>query len=105
MESNPSSITLPSIDFHRHFSFPITTAIRIGQEFDGFKSFKIAIQDWALPDPRKFTFRFKKSDRKCNTVVRVHANTGCPSEVNATYPVVKECVTAVCLRKDTIAWA
>jgi len=68
-------------------SFPITKAIRTGQELDDFKSFKIAMQDWALSDPRKFTFRFEKSDRTCNTVVCVHANTRCPFKVNATYSV------------------
>jgi len=102
IESNPSSITLPSIDFCHHVSpppspppVPITKAIRIEQEFDDFKSFKIATQGWALSDPRKFTFCFKKSDGTRNTVFCVHANTGCPFKVSATYSVVKEWATVV----------
>ena len=50
---------------HRH-PVAVTKAIHIRQEFDDFKSFKIAMQDWALSGPRKFTFRFKKSDRTRN---------------------------------------
>jgi len=57
---------------------PVIKAIRIGQEFDDFKAFKIAMQDWTLSDPRKFTFRVKNLDRTRNTVVCVRVNAGCP---------------------------
>ena len=58
------------------------------------------MQDWALSDPRKFTFRFKKSDRTRNTVVCVHADTGCPFKVNATYSLVKERVTMIGIEEE-----
>ena len=80
---------------------PVIKALCIGQEFDDFKSFKTAMQDWALSDPRKFTFRFKKSDRTRNTIVCVHADsTGCPFNVTATYSVARECVTAVAVEDE-----
>ena len=80
---------------------PVIKALCIGQEFDNFKSFKTAMQDWALSNPRKFTFRFKKSDRTRNTVVSVHADsTGCPFKVNATYSVAMECVTVVGIEEE-----
>ena len=80
---------------------PVIKALCIGQEFDDFKSFKTVMQDWALSDPRKFTFRFKKSDRTRNTIVCVHADsTGCPFKVNGTYSVARECVTVVAIEDE-----
>ena len=52
---------------YHHVLFPITATG--SSHWDGFKSFGIAMQDWALSDLRKFNFRFKKSDRTRNTVV------------------------------------
>ena len=80
---------------------PVIKALYIGQEFDDFKSFKTAMQDWALSDPRKFTSRFKKSDRTRNTIVCVHAySTGCPFKVNETYSVARKCVTVVAIEDE-----
>ena len=60
--------------------------------------FKIAMQDWALSDPRKFTFRFKKKNNRTERATLLSVCTripDAPSKVNATYSVVKECVTVV----------
>ena len=72
--------------------------IHENQEFPDFKSFKIAMQDWALTNPMRFSFRYQRSDRKRNVVICVHET--CPFRVNATFSAVKECVVVVSVKED-----
>jgi len=55
---------------------PEIKSLYIGQQFEDFPAFKTAMRMWAVSDPRKFTYRFKKSDKTRNNVVCVHAEKG-----------------------------
>ena len=63
-------------------------------------TFKTAMRMWAVSDPRKFTYRFKKSDKTRNNVVCIHAGKGCPFKVNATFSTLKECVAVIVVEDD-----
>jgi hypothetical protein len=79
---------------------PEIKSLYVGQQFEDFPAFKTAMRMWAVSDPRKFTYRFKKSDKIRNNVVCVHAEKGCPFKVNATFSLVKECVTVIVVEDD-----
>ena len=64
-------------------------------DFTDFRSFNLAMQDWALEGETKFTYRYKTSDATPNTDVCVHDD--CPFRASAIYSASIECVVVISL--------
>ena len=101
IESNPSSITLPSIDFyvppclvphHRH-RFQSLGWLQVIRDCNA---------GLGTVGPSQIQLPFQKIGQNTQhcCLHRAHANTGCPFKVNATYSVVKECVTVVAVEEE-----